>query len=871
MSMSIKEIVDSGVKLTPMMSQYFDIKKLYPDTIVFYRMGDFYELFFEDAKRTSQLLNITLTHRGKLGDVPIPMAGIPHHAAAAYIDRLTNRGLKVVICEQVEDPKQAVGIVKRAVTQIASPGMPFDLEKTVSLEMNYMSAGFCVGEKYVLVLLDFTTGEFSGSISFSEREFIEKLTLSSPKEFLQFHDQWSKYPLISEFLQKQSILKTTIAEEYFTVKTSEFYLNKLIPHFKRDQVLKENHEILLPAGALAYYVYSTQGLESLYHIRPFRLEARVGSMQATLSTLTSLEILPKSRETYADSLLGFFDRTKTAAGARLLRYTFCHPWMDLNLIKARQNTIAKLLKHNSDLSFIREKLDDIRDIERILAKLSTKKINSQDLGNLSLAFKTYNTIKKELTKEVKESFIFLTSTEEKALQTLTELIDININMEIGAHLEKGNLINPGASKERDRLSRLSLKASDELIKLETQYREKSGIGNLKIKYNNVNGYFIEVSKSHLNKVPKSFERRQTLVNAERFTTKELSDFEKEVITAQEKLLRLEREIFESVLQAVSENSQALIKLTNILAKLDVEQSLAFMAREENLICPKITEGAKILHIRGAWHPLIKSMIKDEFVTHDLVLNPDKYFGLITGPNMAGKTTVMREMAIIQFLSQIGSYVPAVSAELSLCDALFSRLGASDDILRGQSTFMVEMTETAEILRHATDRSLIIIDEIGRGTSTYDGLSIAWALVEFFVNQIKGLTLFSTHYHELIELAKDLPQAKNLTVETIETNGQVQFLYRLIEQGATQSFGIHVAKLAGLPRLVLERSAEILHDLEAKENTHKTFDYSSQMAFNLDSAAKEETLLKTSLEKMDLNNMTPMQAMQKLHELQKLVD
>jgi DNA mismatch repair protein MutS len=758
------------------------------------------------------------------------------------------------------------------VTQIVSPGMPFDMEKTAGIETRYMASGYQDKNHFILVFLDFTTGDFSGLVCSSEREMIEKLSLLAPKEFLQFHNQWDHLSEFSQYLEKSNLLKTILAKEYFSVKENEFYISKIIPNFKRDQVLKENSSVLSPIGALAYYIFSTQSLENLYHIRPFRLEAKLGVMQATLSTLTSLEILPKNRDSYKDSLLGFFDRTKTAVGARKLRELFLHPYMDYQIISKRQSTIEKLLSHSEDLLLLRSELENIRDLERILAKLTTKKINAQDLGNLSLAVKTYFQIKENLNSNLCEHFNWLNSSQEKSLLTLKEVIDSTINPEIGASLDKGNLILKGASKERDRLSRLSVKASDELIKLEQSYREKSGIGNLKIKYNNVSGYFIEISKSHLSKVPKSFERRQTLVNSERFTSKELIEFEKEVITAQEKLLRLERDIFQSVLDQVGELCPVLIQLTNFLSILDVEQTFAFMAREEKLIRPIFIQDEKRLVIEGAWHPLIKSVIKDEFVTHNLKLTHDKYFGLITGPNMAGKTTVMREMAIIQFLAQIGSFVPAKKAEINLCDALFSRLGASDDILRGQSTFMVEMTETAEILRHATSRSLIIIDEIGRGTSTYDGLSIAWALVEYFIHQTKALTLFSTHYHELIDLVKNLPEAKNLTVETIEKDGHVQFLYRLIEQGATQSFGIHVARLAGLPRLVLERSSQILHELEEKEEVKSSIDFTSQLSLPFDDkTSSDEALIKKSLVDLDLNSMTPLQAMQKLHDLQKLVD
>ena len=425
-------------------------------------------------------------------------------------------------------------------------------------------------------------------------------------------------------------------------------------------------------------------------------------------------------------------------------------------------------------------------------------------------------------------------------------------------------------KERDRLSKLSLNAKDALIALEAKYREETGIGNLKIKSNNVAGYFIEVSKSHLAKVPKHFERRQTLVNSERFQSPELADFEKEVITAREKLYKLEKKIFDNVVSEINGLSSALITLSLNISLIDIFQSFAWVSLQENFVRPQIKD-QQIVHIRQAWHPLIKSNLQDRFVHHNLRLDETVYFGLITGPNMAGKTTVMREIAIIQFLCQLGCFVPAEMAVLGLTDYIFSRLGAHDDIIKGQSTFMVEMSETAEIIRHATKDSLIILDEIGRGTSTYDGLSIAWALVEYFIMKTKAITLFSTHYHELIDLVNSLPQAKNLTVKTVNSNGNVQFLYELIEEGAAQSFGIHVAKLAGLPPEILGRSKQILTQLEStehtlnlpvvKNNTNQLNLFDEEVQIE----EKEHPILK-ELKSMDVMNLTPMQALQKLDEL-----
>lgn len=858
-----------------MMEQYFQIKKNYPDTLLLFRMGDFYEVFFEDARTTSRILNITLTHRGKIGDTPIPMAGIPHHAASTYIDRITNRGLKVAICEQIQDPKDAVGIVKRGVTQVVSPGMPFDLDKTQGHEHRYMVASFKKEERHYLVALDFTTGDFRGHKYENFEDFIEGLRMLAPREFITYMGQWEEND-VESLLTHYGVLKTHLSIEYFTPKFAEIYIEKLIPGFKRDKILKLDEDILSAIGALAFYVCSTQLLESFIHIRPFKMISATGIMKVTLPTLTGLEILPRTRETYKESLLGFFDKTETAMGARLLKSFFSTPLYNLKEINNRLNIVGALLDHDSLIKDQRIELSKIRDIERILAKVSMNKGSASDLINLAVAIQAYNELllmSKSLPYKAE-----LTSSELKNLIELADKITKTLNDDIGASLEKGNLIRFGVHKERDRLSKLHLNVGEELLKMENQLRLESGIQKLRIKSNNVTGFFIEVSKGSATKVPDNFDRRQTLVNAERYTTPELTQLEKETITAQSKLEKLEREIFKDLIVTVHDLNHSILTMSGHIALIDGFQSLASIALFEGFVRPDIQPKKQILHIESGFHPLIKSIIKDQFVCHDLHLDESVYFGLITGPNMAGKTTVMREVAIIQLLAQIGSYVPAKKAQLGMCDFLFSRLGASDDILKGQSTFMVEMAETAEILRHATDKSLIILDEVGRGTSTYDGLSIAWGLVEHFIDKTRALTLFATHYHELIDIADKNPAAKNLTVETVNHKGNVQFLYRLIEQAASQSFGIYVASLAGLPQSVLKRSQEILHQLETNHHApimdHKAYEASqkssSQLCF-FDEYKTEEIpaylkLLEKELTKMDVMKMTPIDALLKLNYL-----
>ncbi|MFP5385205.1 MAG: DNA mismatch repair protein MutS [Bacteriovoracia bacterium] len=866
---TLAQLVAEGVKLTPMMEQYYQVKSQYPDILLMFRMGDFYEMFFEDAREAAKLLNISLTVRGKLGDHPIPMAGIPHHAAATYVDRISQLGKKVVICEQLEDPKSVKGIVKRGVTQIVSPGMPYDLDKTSANENKFLASGYKDKNQFILVLLDFTTGDFYGTTFKTIEEFCERLLMVRPKEFISYLGQWENFPMVEDYLASIDVLKTHLSQEYFEEKHTAFYIQKLIPTYERDGIIAQLPSVLSPLGALSYYVSSTQTLEKISHLRPFRMLNNEETMKVTYATLSGLEIFPRSRETEMNSILGFMDKTKTSMGTRYLRQYFQSPLCEVSSINRRLDLIEGLMKKPDFIKSIRNWLADVRDMDRIMAKVSTKKVVAGDMLNLAHAFEVFMEVEKEMDKEGFTFFQKLPKKDMDFLLKLSQEIRFTINDEPGAHFDKGNLIKPGAHKERDRLARLANSASGEILKLEANYRASTGISNLKIKHNNISGYFIEVSNSHLSKVPKSFMRRQTLVNNERYVTEELEAFEKDVTQAMDKLMKLEKEIFDGFSARVEEQAYLVLDVAKRMAQIDVFQSLAWISLQENFVRPSLNGDKKMIKITGAWHPLIKANIKDSFITHNIDLNEKCYFGLITGPNMAGKTTVMREVAIIQYLAQMGCFVPAHKAELGICDYLFSRLGASDDIIKGQSTFMVEMAETAEILRHASDKSLIILDEIGRGTSTYDGLSIAWALVEHFVKRLKPITLFATHYHELIELVESMPEAKNFTVRTEQKNGKVQFMYELIEEGATQSFGIHVAELAGLPREVLKRSREILKDLEAQEARSAEL-LDNQLTFF--TPAKEAAIpdylstLENDLKALDVMNITPLEALQKLHEL-----
>lgn len=869
---TLKQLVEEGLKLTPMMEQYWAVKQQYPDNLLFFRMGDFYEMFFEDARNVARLLNISLTVRGKLGETPIPMAGIPHHAAATYLDRLTQMGHKVIICEQLENPKEVKGLVKRGVTQIVSPAVPYDLDRSGEKENSYIAAAFQDASGVLLTLLDFTTGDFFGLELQSTQELVEKIQIYRPKEFLSSLGQWDHDPQVEQVIGELNILLTHLSNEWFQEKHAHLYLEKLIPSYKRDGIIQTRLEILSPLSALSWYVCSTQAMEKIQHIRPFRLMHARDTMKVTWATLRGLEIFPREQNTWTQSLIGFMDRTKSSMGARHLKVFFQSPLKDLEGILKRQEILQALMDNQETLKLWREELTRVRDIDRILAKITTRKAHAGDLLNLASTLEVYALLERSIdSKPMKKFFPLLNPDHQKQLQEIAIEVRATISDEMGAHVDKGNLIRQGVSKERDRLAKLSDSAGAELLNLEQTYREKTGITNLKVKSNNLAGFFIEVSNSHLSKVPKSFQRKQTLTNGERYTTEELSKLEVDVTSAHERLTRLEREIFETLQNKIMRQAGLILDVSKRIAQMDVFQSLAWVSLQEGFVRPQISN-EKIIEIKGAWHPLIRANIKDRFVTHNLRLTPAKPFALITGPNMAGKTTVMREVAIIQYLAQLGAWVPAAHATLGVRDYLFSRLGASDDIIRGQSTFMVEMSETAEILRHATSDSLIILDEIGRGTSTYDGLSIAWSLVEWFTSKLQSLTLFATHYHELIELADKLDNAINLTVRTEQHKGKVQFMYELIEQGATQSFGIHVAELAGLPKDVLKRARSILSNLEKNHHKQSVSEVVDPDQLSLFSVTQVEATpphlkeLEKRLQDLDVMNITPIQALQMLNDL-----
>lgn len=806
-------------------------------------MGDFYEIFFEDAEFSSKILNITLTYRGKLGTQNIPMAGIPYHAAGNYIDKLTVRGHKVALCDQVESSEEASGIVQRAVTRIVSPAIPYNIDKIRERDSHFIMSAYEMNGTYYLIQLDFTIGSFLGQKFETTEDFLDHIQKIGPKEFISHEGQWDSLGELTDLLKYEEILNISINKDYFNHRLTKIYIEQLIYNHERDLTLHYESTILSPIGALAYYIVTTQMIHETLHIRPFQFYNNSHELKISLKVLRGLEILPRHRDEYKNSLLGFIDKTQTALGQRKLKQVLLTPLRSQTVIVDRQNIISYFLDNDSMLFEVRKILAMTRDLERMMTKVSTQKIQSSDLLNISMTLLAYHRFISLLVNSPLKIF------SDSKLLHLAKAIEITINSDPKASLEKGDLILPHVNKERDELADVSLLQNKKLLDLETQYRAFSQISKLKIKHNALAGYFVEVSKTSSHKLPSLFQKKQTLTHSERFTTPELLDFENKILLAKEKLARSEKKIFNDLIKTLKTLMSNIQQIASSIASIDLYQSLSTIAIQEQFTRPQIKEDRQIIDLTDVWHPLMKSFSKDQFVSHSLRLDETNFFSLITGPNMAGKTTVMREVAIVQILAQIGSFVPAKKATLGLCDYIFSRLGASDHILKGQSTFMVEMAETSEILRHATNRSLVILDEVGRGTSTYDGLSIAWALSEHLIKKTKAMTLFATHYHELIEVIEGLPCADNLTIKISRSKGKIHFLYGLIKGSSRESYGLHVAMLAGMPGSVLTRSKKILDTLE---NQHLS------------------TNVKRMIAAIDMEKITSGEALEKLYEIKNLL-
>ncbi|WP_271810463.1 DNA mismatch repair protein MutS [Clostridium beijerinckii] len=800
--------------LTPMMVEYMKTKEEYSDCILFYRLGDFYEMFFDDAITVSRELELVLTGKNCGLEERAPMCGIPHHAAAAYIPRLVNKGYKVAICEQLEDPKETKGIVKRGVVKIITPGTFIDANSSLENDNTYLMTIYESDEKIGLAVSDISTGEFK-TTSFDNIKItlLDEISKVAPKEILV--DKNISQSLIDDI---KGITTALITEKDF----NEFIVSKeeIIDQFSDLEVSGLVNEREIASRVLLKYIYETQKI-SLTNINLLEQYEIINYMTIDGNSRRNLELTESIREkSKKGSLLWVLDKSATSMGGRTIRKWIEEPLIIKSEIEKRLSGVSEAFSSISFNEDLRSSLKDIYDIERIVGKISNKNVNAKDMLSLKASLDKLPSIKEllgtansELLKEYYEDL--------DELSDIRELLESSIKEEPSLSIKEGNIIKDGYNSEVDELRQSKLHGKEWIAALENREREFTGIKSLKVGYNKVFGYYIEISKSNYNSIPEGrYVRKQTLANAERYITEELKIMEDKILGAEEKLINLEYSLFTDIRDSIEKEIARLKKSARIISNLDGISTLALIALENDYVKPKINEDG-IIEIVDGRHPVVEKVIgRGEFVSNNTTLNQsDKELLLITGPNMAGKSTYMRQVALITLMAQIGSFVPAASANISICDKIFTRIGASDDLAGGKSTFMVEMWEVSNILKNATSKSLVLLDEVGRGTSTYDGLSIAWSVIEYITGNenLRCKTLFATHYHELVKLEGVLPGVKNYSVAVKKMKDSVIFLRKIVEGGADESYGIEVAKLAGLPDDVINRAKEILLGLEGENN------------------------------------------------------
>ncbi len=863
-------------KSTPMVKQYLSIKDQYPDAILFYRMGDFYEMFFEDAHIASRALEITLTSRNKNDESPVPMCGVPHRAARSYIARLINKGYKVAVCDQIEDPAEAKGLVKRDVVRVITPGMIIEDELLDKRSNNYVLSVKSKDGAIGIAFLDISTGTFRITESKDRDAIIEEIQRIAPREIL-LPESSKNDP---EFLPFTDVL-TEISKSYLNDRAFEFKSSyeRLTDQFKTVSLEGfgcENWKAgICAAGAVVFYVRETQKqkLEHLTRIEIHRLDKYLMIDGLSWQNLElSRNIRSESRRA---TLMGVIDHTCTAMGARLLAHWMRYPLIDSKEIGLRHDAVGEAKETVQSRSSIREALKSVHDIERIGNKIVMGHANARDLVALKRSLQMLPGISSLLLEL--NSGLFQPPENIDHLPELDDLIDRAIREDAPPTINEGGIIKTGYNQELDELVQISRDAKGWLAQLEVREKESTGISTLKVRYNKVFGYYIEIPKSRSESVPANFVRKQTLVNAERFITDELKSFEMKILGAEDQRATLEYNIFNQIRDEVVKNNPGIQKAARFLARLDCVINLAEIAAQNDYCRPDITTDGRI-SIEDGRHPVVEKMITAErFVPNSVQMDDqDHQVLIITGPNMAGKSTVLRQVALVVIMAQMGSFVPAARAQISITDRIFTRVGALDNLSQGQSTFMVEMEETANILNNATEKSLVIMDEIGRGTSTFDGLSIAWAVAEYLhdLNNKGVKTLFATHYHELTELARTKPRVKNFNIAVKEWNDEIIFLRKLVPGGTNRSYGIQVARLAGIPAPVIQRAKRILYKIEQGE-------YNSGGAtglingetpaakgpVQLDLFRKTENKLIEQLTKADISRMTPLEALNFLNELQ----
>ena len=872
-------------ELSPMMQHYLKTKEEYPDCILFYRLGDFYEMFFDDAITVSRELELTLTGKACGLEERAPMCGVPFHALDTYLHRLVAKGYKVAICEQVEDPKTAKGIVKREVVRIVTPGTNMNMQSLEDSKNNYLMCVAYFSGKIGVSIADVSTGDYYLTEIEDNQKLLDEISKYSPSEII-CNDAFIVSGLnIEDLRNRLHISVNTLQAHYFDEDASKKILMK---HFKVAVLtglgIEDFPTGILAAGALLKYLYETQKseLSNITHIYPYLTNKY---MLLDSSTRRNLELTETLREKQKrGSLLWVLDKTRTAMGARMLRSFIEQPLIDKETIEKRLEAVGVLTNDGISREEIREYLNPIYDLERLLGKISYQTANPRDLIALQSSLKMLNPIrmvledfKGELLQEIYEEI--------DPLEDIYHLIESSIQEEPPILIREGGIIKDGFDDTIDSLRKAKTEGKKWLADLEEEDRERTGIRNLKIKYNKVFGYYFEVTNSFKDMVPEDYIRKQTLANAERYTTPKLKELEDMILNAEDKLSALEYDLFCKIRDAIAAEMERIQRTAKAIARLDVFASLAVVAERNHYVRPSLNEKGMI-KIKEGRHPVVEQMIDhDMFITNDTILdNSSHLISIITGPNMAGKSTYMRQTALIVLLAQIGSFVPAKSAEIAVVDRIFTRVGASDDLASGQSTFMVEMNEVANILRNATSNSLLILDEIGRGTSTFDGLSIAWAVIEHISNKkiLGAKTLFATHYHELTELEGKINNVNNYCIAVKEKGDDIIFLRKIVKGGADKSYGIQVAKLAGVPDMVIDRAKEIVNQLSDNDITEKVqnisvdiksdnkkikqYDEVDLQQFSLFDTVKDEDIIK-ELQEIDVSNMTPLDALNTLYRLQ----
>ena len=833
-------------KLSPMMKHYVELKDKYEDTIILYRLGDFYEMFFEDAEVVAHALELTLTGKSAGLEERVPMCGIPHHASEIYIDKLIKKGFKVAICEQLEDPKTAKGIVKRDIVEVISSGTIINANSLNEKENNYIGSLYDFGYGYALTYSDITTGEIYSSLYNTNSDIIYKILSLEVKELI-VNKEIDKN-LVSKI--KSQKIPVTIEDNLLENKYSEIYANI------NDERIIKSIELLL------YYLSEVQK-RNLSHFQKVIIKKEESSLMMDIHTKRNLELtecLRTKERTY--SLLWLLDNTKTAMGSRKLKYFIENPLVDISKINERYNIVSKLLEEFILAEELKNDLYEVYDLERLCGRISFGSANAKDLLQLKSSLKVLPSIKEKL-----EKINFYEKIE--PLNDLYELLEKSINEDAPNGLKDGFLIKEGYSEELDELKSLSKGGKDFISNFEKEEKERTGIKGLKVGFNKVFGYYIEVSNSYLPMITEDmgYTRKQTLANCERFINPILKEKEDIILSSEDKIINLEYNLFVEIRDKCKEYISILQKNAKVISEIDVLESFAYVSEKYNYVRPNLnsTNENKIISSR---HPVVEKVLKDnEYVPNDIIMDKNTDILLITGPNMAGKSTYMRQLGIIAIMAQIGCFVPASEANLPVFDKIFTRIGASDDLVSGESTFMVEMMEASRAIKNATKNSLILFDELGRGTATYDGMSLAEAILEYIANKIKCKTLFSTHYHELTDMENNLSNLKNKHVSAVEENGEITFLHKVKDGSVDKSYGINVAKLAGLPKEVIDRANIILKEYESKEKNKNTNSVQISLPLNFEENKSE---VEEELKKIDVLNITPIEAINILSKLKEKI-